>query len=74
MPMTPKGLMLYGTTTMAQGEDDPTPTIDTSPVWLSADDIERGISSGALQPGCLNNVTVMPPRDQWPERWHILKE
>jgi hypothetical protein len=66
--------MLYGVTTMAQGADDPAPAVSADPVYLSADYIESAISSGALQPGCLNNVTVLPPKDEWPERWHILKE
>ena len=67
-----RGIMLMGTTGMLQGRDDPTPAVVNDPVWLPAEDIERGINDGFLKAGVFKNVQVHPPVDQLPERWHFL--
>lgn len=70
MPVS--GITIFGATTMAQGSDDPAPAVMNDPVYLSAEYIESAITAGTLQAGCLKNVQVQPPVEQWPERWHFL--
>lgn len=66
-----RGLFVYGTTLLST-EDGA--EVSKEPVYLPADQIERGIADGSLHQGILHYVQVQPPVDQWPESWRFLKE
>lgn len=66
------GLMIYGTSTLLTSGDEV--SVSQEPVYLTASMVDAAILDGSLKAGAFNNVTVVPPVDQWPERWRFLKE
>jgi hypothetical protein len=66
------GITIFGATAILNSDDGP--SVANDPIYLMAEIIDRGIADGTLHAGSLNNVSVLPPVAEWPERWQFLKE
>jgi hypothetical protein len=65
--MSPKGILIAAVTISAEGTS-------ADPVWLPAELIDSAMEDGTLEPGALNNVTILlPPIGCWPARWRSLR-